>query len=231
MRFLFERCKLVVEPSGAAALAGVFAFPQALPERVGVILSGGNLDFGTYDEFEEASTTDDAAIDVRRAESRPHTKLGWLDSHHSFSFGGHYDPANTHHGLLLVSNDDRVAAGTGLHDPSAPRHGDRHVGAVGPARAQGLRRQPRRALSRARAAHERGYRHLALRDESVRDRGRALHPDVGPARHRAGRPRLRAEGHQHRARQRRPAADRLRSGTRCRDLDPAGRRGALGRTR
>ncbi len=53
-------------------------------------------------------------IDVRKAESRPHTKLGWLDSHHSFSFGGHYDPANTHHGLLLVSNDDRVAAGTGF---------------------------------------------------------------------------------------------------------------------
>ena len=53
-------------------------------------------------------------IDVRRADSRPHTKLGWLDSHHSFSFGGHYDPANTHHGLLLVSNDDIVAAGTGF---------------------------------------------------------------------------------------------------------------------
>lgn len=54
------------------------------------------------------------AIDVRRADTRPHTKLGWLDSHHSFSFGGHYDPNNTHHGLLLVSNDDRVAAGTGF---------------------------------------------------------------------------------------------------------------------
>jgi redox-sensitive bicupin YhaK (pirin superfamily) len=54
------------------------------------------------------------AIDVRRADSRPHTKIGWLDSHHSFSFGGHYDPDNTHHGLLLVSNDDRVAAGTGF---------------------------------------------------------------------------------------------------------------------
>jgi redox-sensitive bicupin YhaK (pirin superfamily) len=53
-------------------------------------------------------------IDVRRADSRPHTKIGWLDSHHSFSFGGHYDPRNTHHGLLLVSNDDRVAAGTGF---------------------------------------------------------------------------------------------------------------------
>jgi quercetin 2,3-dioxygenase len=53
-------------------------------------------------------------IDVRRAESRPHTRIGWLDSHHSFSFGHHYDPENTGHGLLLVSNDDRVAAGTGF---------------------------------------------------------------------------------------------------------------------
>jgi redox-sensitive bicupin YhaK (pirin superfamily) len=53
-------------------------------------------------------------IDLRRAASRPHTRIGWLDSHHSFSFGHHYDPKNTHHGLLLVSNDDRVAAGTGF---------------------------------------------------------------------------------------------------------------------
>jgi threonine dehydratase len=44
MRFLFERCKLVVEPSGATGLAGMFAFPEALPGKVGVILSGGNLD-------------------------------------------------------------------------------------------------------------------------------------------------------------------------------------------
>src|SRR4051812_8983383 len=53
-------------------------------------------------------------IDIRRADERPHTQIGWLDSHHSFSFGGHYDPANTHHGLLLVSNDDRVRAGSGF---------------------------------------------------------------------------------------------------------------------
>jgi redox-sensitive bicupin YhaK (pirin superfamily) len=55
-----------------------------------------------------------ATIDVRRADERMHTDLGWLDSHHSFSFGGHYRPDNTHHGLLLVSNDDRVAPGTGF---------------------------------------------------------------------------------------------------------------------
>ena len=53
-------------------------------------------------------------IDVRRADQRPHTRIGWLDSHHSFSFGRHYDPTNTGHGLLLVSNDDKVAAGTGF---------------------------------------------------------------------------------------------------------------------
>ena len=42
-------------------------------------------------------------IDVRRADERPHTRIGWLDSHHSFSFGPHWDPDNTGHGLLLVS--------------------------------------------------------------------------------------------------------------------------------
>lgn len=53
-------------------------------------------------------------VDVRRSDSRPHTAIDWLDSRHSFSFGSHYDPANVGHGLLLVSNDDRVAAGTGF---------------------------------------------------------------------------------------------------------------------
>ena len=53
-------------------------------------------------------------IDVRKAETRPHTRIAWLDSHHSFSFGHHYDPANVGHGLLLVNNDDVVRAGTGF---------------------------------------------------------------------------------------------------------------------
>ncbi|MBI3604314.1 MAG: pirin family protein [Nitrospirae bacterium] len=53
-------------------------------------------------------------IDIRRGGERFHTKIDWLDSRHSFSFGGHYDPANTHHGLLLVSNDDVIKAGTGF---------------------------------------------------------------------------------------------------------------------
>jgi redox-sensitive bicupin YhaK (pirin superfamily) len=51
------------------------------------------------------------------AKTRLHTQIDWLDSWHSFSFGEHYDPTNTHHGLLLVSNDDRIApaGGFGTH--------------------------------------------------------------------------------------------------------------------
>jgi quercetin 2,3-dioxygenase len=53
-------------------------------------------------------------IDVRRAADRMKSRFDWLDSKHSFSFGQHYDPANTHHGLLLVNNDDIVDPGTGF---------------------------------------------------------------------------------------------------------------------
>ncbi|GII77975.1 hypothetical protein Sru01_29570 [Sphaerisporangium rufum] len=53
-------------------------------------------------------------VDVRRAADRFATRIAWLDSKHSFSFGHHHDPANTHHGLLLVNNDDVVAAGDGF---------------------------------------------------------------------------------------------------------------------
>nr|WP_237702739.1 MULTISPECIES: pirin-like bicupin family protein [Protofrankia] len=53
-------------------------------------------------------------IAVRRADGRAVTRNGWLDSRHSFAFGRHYDPANTHFGLLLVGNDDHVAPGGGF---------------------------------------------------------------------------------------------------------------------
>ncbi|WP_433244407.1 pirin family protein [Streptosporangium sp. CA-135522] len=53
-------------------------------------------------------------VDVRRADERFVTGISWLDSKHSFSFGGHYDAANTHHGVLLVNNDDIVRPGSGF---------------------------------------------------------------------------------------------------------------------
>jgi redox-sensitive bicupin YhaK (pirin superfamily) len=58
-----------------------------------------------------------SAIEIDPAAERFHTRIDWLDSWHSFSFGEFYDPRNTHHGLLRVLNDDVVAParGFGMH--------------------------------------------------------------------------------------------------------------------
>src|SRR3954470_17965077 len=53
-------------------------------------------------------------IEIDPAAERFHTKIDWLDSWHSFSFGEFYDPRKTHHGLLRVLNDDVVAPGRGF---------------------------------------------------------------------------------------------------------------------
>jgi threonine dehydratase len=49
MAFLFERMKIVVEPSGASALAAVMTDPGRFTgRRVGVVLSGGNVGLGRF---------------------------------------------------------------------------------------------------------------------------------------------------------------------------------------
>jgi threonine dehydratase len=49
MRFVFKRLKLVLEPSGACALAALlFAKIDLRGKRVGVVLSGGNVDAARY---------------------------------------------------------------------------------------------------------------------------------------------------------------------------------------
>ena len=55
-----------------------------------------------------------ANSEIRRAADRARTTTSWLKSRHSFSFGDHYDPDNTHHGLLLVNNDDIVEPRSGF---------------------------------------------------------------------------------------------------------------------
>jgi threonine dehydratase len=52
MRFAFERLKLVLEPSGASALAALLSGKvEAAGRRTGVILSGGNVDVARFREL------------------------------------------------------------------------------------------------------------------------------------------------------------------------------------
>lgn len=52
MRFAFEHLKIVVEPSGATPLAALLSGRVAgLPRRVGVIVSGGNVDAARFAEL------------------------------------------------------------------------------------------------------------------------------------------------------------------------------------
>jgi quercetin 2,3-dioxygenase len=48
------------------------------------------------------------------APERGHVDFGWLDSHHSFSFGNWYNGEKVHFGALRVLNDDVVKGGNGF---------------------------------------------------------------------------------------------------------------------
>jgi redox-sensitive bicupin YhaK (pirin superfamily) len=53
-------------------------------------------------------------LTIRTAADRGTTRIGWLDSRHTFSFGDYRDPRHTQFRALRVINDDRVAPGQGF---------------------------------------------------------------------------------------------------------------------
>jgi len=53
-------------------------------------------------------------LTIRPADERGRTRISWLDSRHTFSFGEYYDPQHMGFHALRVINDDRVAPGGGF---------------------------------------------------------------------------------------------------------------------
>ncbi|MEM9175135.1 MAG: pirin family protein, partial [Myxococcota bacterium] len=75
-------------------------------------------------------------LDKRPSSTRFRTRMDWLESHHAFSFGHHYDPDRLGFGPLRVLNEDWISPGAGF-----PLHPHREMEILSYVRAGALTHQ------------------------------------------------------------------------------------------
>ncbi|MEW6652129.1 MAG: pirin family protein [Bacteroidota bacterium] len=63
-------------------------------------------------------------LEILRSKERGRTKIDWLESYHSFSFGEYYNPKSMGFGPIRVINDDLILAGGGF---PTHRHQDMEI--------------------------------------------------------------------------------------------------------
>jgi len=81
---------------------------------IGTILLVAGLQAGGQTSVELNKTSEHMKTVVHRANTRGHANRDWLNSYHTFSFAGYYDPARVNFGALRVLNDDIVKGGAGF---------------------------------------------------------------------------------------------------------------------
>ena len=134
-------------------------------------------------------------ITPRKSADRGRTKIDWLDSRHTFSFGDYYDPGQMGFRTLRVINEDRVRPGAGF-----PTHAHRDMeiityileGALEHKDSLGTGSIIRPGEAQRMSA---GHGNHAQRIQSFENRPGSFSANLDHAFHARHRPRLRAEDH------------------------------------